>query len=48
LALHAAIAGMRGRAIVVPPYAGRLAWLYVATLLVVWLVRLVWSPPGGG
>lgn len=48
-ALHAAIGALRARAISVPASAGRLAWLYVAALLGVWLVRL-WFPlaPGEG
>lgn len=40
LALRAAIAVVRGSPIGVPDDAGRLAWLYVAALLVVWSVRL--------
>ncbi len=46
-ALHAGIAGARGRPIGVPERAGHLAWLYVAALLVVWAVRLWFPLPGG-
>jgi hypothetical protein len=48
LALHATIAGVRGRPIVLPANAGRLAWLYMAALLVVWVVRLAWPPLSPG